>query len=212
MTIFHHDRILSICLWGNTALGVASICNGVMRKRKYHDQCKEISCLLPRDDVKLIRFIISQLRPFSSLYDQGSNCSLLERKSNIIMGNVWVITAGVELYFLGKVWLLAELDSWMLDFWLDSATWIFIFYKIHSSPRAEVDVILDPSNYENLHGISFLTLHSRIWLPALTSFQPLPNSWRTCSSSRSCSGTTVQFDSQKIHGQFTPSWEWCLKF
>lgn len=76
-----------------------------MRKRKYHDQGKEISCLLPygmkmpRDDVKLIRFIISQQRPFSSLYDQGSNCSLLEKKSNIIMGDVWVITASVELFF-----------------------------------------------------------------------------------------------------------------
>lgn len=60
---------------------------------------------MPTDDVKLIRVITSQQRPFSSLYAQGTNCSLLGKKKKekkVIMGNVWVITAGVELFFGGN--------------------------------------------------------------------------------------------------------------
>lgn len=80
MTIFQHD---SIHLRGNADLDVASICNGVRRKRKYHCCCMKISCLLPYGmktygvDVTLIRFIIPQQRPFTSSEGQRSNWSLL---------------------------------------------------------------------------------------------------------------------------------------
>lgn len=86
MTIFQHDSIFSVCLRGNTDLDVASICNGVMRKRNYHCRCMEINCLLPygmkmhRVDATLIRFVIPQQRLFSSSNDQGSNWSLLGKK------------------------------------------------------------------------------------------------------------------------------------
>lgn len=75
------------------------------------------------------------------------------------MGIIWVSTADVELFF-GKGMLLGIVGFLDAGFLTRLSNLNFFFHKILSAPNAEV--ILDPTSYDTLHGISFPMLHSRI--------------------------------------------------